>query len=79
MDIPLAPLVTVFFAGRLVSYSIYVFGASALTRTSFGGLLASSLTNPWGIAIQVVMLVGIVVLGRVDWTSLMGRRTPAGS
>jgi membrane protein YqaA with SNARE-associated domain len=74
MDLPLAPLVAVFFAGRLVSYSIYVAGASALKSAGMGRLFTSSLTNPWGVALEVAMLAGIVALGHVDWTSRLARR-----
>ncbi|HLY83173.1 MAG TPA: hypothetical protein VKQ71_09305, partial [Acidimicrobiales bacterium] len=42
MDVRLPPVVTAFFAGRLVSYSIYVAGASALTHTTFGQIISSS-------------------------------------
>jgi uncharacterized membrane protein YdjX (TVP38/TMEM64 family) len=72
-DIRLVAVVIVFFAGRLVSYSIYVTGASAVKHTSFGRLVTSSFINPWGIAIQILLLAGVVALGRVDWTKLVDR------
>jgi len=74
MDVSLGPVVVAFFAGRLVSYSLYVSGASALSHTDFGRVFASTLTSPWGIAIQVVLLVAIVALGRVDWAARLARR-----
>ena len=64
----LVPLTLAFFAGRLVSYSIYVAGAAALKETDLGQLVADSLRSPWGIAVEVVLLVGLVLLGRVDWS-----------
>jgi membrane protein YqaA with SNARE-associated domain len=79
MDLRLPPVVSAFFAGRLVSYSIYVAGASALTSTSFGRIIASSLTNPWAIAVQLAMLAGLVALTRLDWTRLFRPRRNSGA
>jgi len=73
MTVPLVPLTVAFFAGRLVSYSLYVAGASAVKDT-FGDVIVDSLRSPVGIALQVVMLVAVVALVRVDWVSILGRR-----
>ncbi len=67
----LVPLTAAFFAGRIVSYSIYVGGSTALKDTDTGDVLLSSLTSPWGIALQVAMLVVLVLLARVDWGRLL--------
>ena len=75
MDVALAPLVLVFFAGRIVSYSIYVAGASAVKNTSFGHLVASSLTSPLGVAVQLLLLAAVVALTRVDWSRHLGRNS----
>jgi membrane protein YqaA with SNARE-associated domain len=72
MTMPLLPLTAAFFVGRLVSYSIYV-GAASLARHSIGSVLVDSLTSPVGIAIQVVALVAIVLLVRVDWARVLTR------
>lgn len=74
MEIPLLPLVALFFAGRLVSYSAYVAGASAVKNTNLGALLTSTLTSPWGIAVQVAFLAGVVILAHIDWTGRIARR-----
>src|SRR5439155_22062502 len=74
MGVPLPPLVMIFFAGRLVSYSLYIVGASAVKKTNLGNLLVSSLTSPWGIAVQVAFLAGVVVLAHIDCAGLMVRR-----
>ena len=55
------------FAGRVVSYSLYVAGASAVKKTNVGDMVTDSLTSPWGIALQLVMLIGVVAIGRIDW------------
>lgn len=56
-----------FFAGRLVSYSIYTTGARSLRESSLGDVLFQHLTSPWGIAIQVAMIAGLVALTQIDW------------
>jgi membrane protein YqaA with SNARE-associated domain len=68
LDVAILPLVAIFFAGRLVSYSIYVAGASAASHTSAGRLVTSSFTSPVGVAIQFGLLLAVVLLARVDWT-----------
>ena len=73
MDIRLVPLTLAFFAGRLVSYSIYVTAASAVAG-SLGGVLSDALGSPIGIALQVVFLGLLVLLFRVDWVKLLASR-----
>jgi uncharacterized membrane protein YdjX (TVP38/TMEM64 family) len=73
LTVALVPLTLAFFAGRLVSYSIYVAGASA-ARQSLGSVFNKAISSPWGIAAQVVMLIGIVLLLRVDWADRLGHR-----
>jgi hypothetical protein len=45
--------------------------------TNFGRLVASSLTNPLVIAVEVAMLAGVVALTHLDWTKLAARRDAA--
>jgi uncharacterized membrane protein YdjX (TVP38/TMEM64 family) len=60
-----------FFAGRLVSYSIYATGAHAARASSLGDTIKQALTSPWGIGLQVLMLAGLVALAKVDWAKLL--------
>jgi uncharacterized membrane protein YdjX (TVP38/TMEM64 family) len=64
---PLPRLVVAFFAGRVVSYTIYVTGASALKGSNVGELLQSSFTDPLGVAVHILFLAALVVVGRIDW------------
>ena len=73
LSVRLLPLTGAFFAGRLVSYSFYVGGASALSRTDTGKVLLSNLTSPWALVIEIAMLGLLVALARVDWTRLATR------
>lgn len=77
VGVALLPLTAAFFVGRLVSYGLYVGGASAAAKTSAGKLVTASFTSPWGIAVQVLLLLGLVGLTRVDWAG-RHRRYEAG-
>jgi uncharacterized membrane protein YdjX (TVP38/TMEM64 family) len=74
MQVRLVPLTAAFFAGRLVSYSLYVGSAHALSKTGTGQVLLSNVTSPWALAVEIVMLAALVLLARVDWTRI-ARRT----
>ena len=72
-EVRLLPLTAAFFAGRLVSYSLYVGGAS-LAKHSLEHTLTGAFSSWWGITLQVLMLAGLVALVRVDWTRVLARR-----
>ncbi len=72
MEVRLVPLTAAFFAGRIVSYTIYVTGAAAI-KESLGGAVLDSLSSPLGIAIQVLAVGALVALLRVDWTRVLGQ------
>lgn len=61
MTVPLLPLTAAFFAGRLVSYSIYV-GAASIAEKNLGDIVVGALTSPLGMALQVAMLIALAVL-----------------
>jgi uncharacterized membrane protein YdjX (TVP38/TMEM64 family) len=69
----LLPFTLAFFLGRTVSYSIYVFSAAGLRATSLGDAFREALTSPWGIALQVAMLIGLFFLAKIDWAKWLGR------
>ena len=73
IGVALRPLTAAFFAGRIVSYALYVGGAHAAAHTSAGQLVRSSFTSPWGIALQIALLAGLVALTRIDWVGLQRR------
>jgi uncharacterized membrane protein YdjX (TVP38/TMEM64 family) len=74
----LLPFTIAFFLGRTVSYSIYVFTAAGLRATSLGDAFREALTSPWGIALQVVMLIGLVLLAKIDWAKWLGGKKRKG-
>ena len=73
----IGPLVLAFFCGRLVSYSLYV-GAAEAARAQLGDSLLDGLRSPAGIGGQVLMLVLLAVLMKVDWRKVVGRGHPPG-
>ena len=73
LAVPLVPLTIAFFAGRLVSYSVYA-GGAALVERSLSTTLTEAFTSPLGIALQLIMLAGLVALVRVNWMELLARR-----
>ena len=75
----LLPFTLAFILGRTISYSIYVFTASGLKATSLGDSFREALTSPWGIALQVVMLIGLVFLAKIDWAKWLGGGEKKGS
>lgn len=68
----LLPFTLAFFAGRLVSYSIYAATAGVIEHYTLGDAFRESLTSPLGIAAQVVMLAALVALAKVDWAGWLG-------
>lgn len=73
----LLQLTVAFFLGRLVSYSLYLGGAT-LAQESLGDAIVDSLTSPLGIGLQLLLVAGVVALVKVDFTRwLPGGRTPA--
>ena len=70
----LAPFVGAFFLGRLVSYSFYAGSAQLVAEhTSFGETFQETLTSPLSIALQLLLLAGLVAMTRIDWTRWLGK------
>lgn len=72
MRLALRPLAVAFFAGRLVSYSLYA-GAASAAESSLGTALRDSLTSWPSIALQAALVIGVVLLSRVDWAARLTR------
>lgn len=70
--VPVARFTAAFFAGRLVSYSIYAGSAQLIAQSSLGDLFRQTFSDPVAIALQVILLIGLVLLVRIDWVRLFG-------
>lgn len=69
-NIALKPLLVAFFASKVISYSIYVLGTHTLKTTDFGQLVIEQMTSPWGMAIQVLLVLAVIAIGLKDWNGL---------
>ncbi|WP_340588719.1 hypothetical protein [Erythrobacter alti] len=79
--VPLAAFTFAFFAGRLVSYTIYAGSAELIAHSSIGEAFSDSLTSPLGIGLQIVLLAALIAFARIDWEKIFGpapeyRETP---
>lgn len=61
MTVPLLPLTAAFFAGRLLSYSIYL-SVAGIAERNLGAIVTDALTSPVGIGLQLAMLLALAVL-----------------
>jgi len=68
---PLVPLTIAFIFGRTISYSISVLGASSLKHHALGNVIIDSLKSPWGIALQIICIMAIYLLMKIDWAKRM--------
>jgi len=65
--IELKPLGLAFASGRVLTYSLYVFGTSAFAATSLGQIVKDNLTSPLAIAVQIFFILALVALGMIRW------------
>ena len=70
--VPLLAFTAAFFAGRLVSYSIYAASAKALQHSSLGDSFGDVFSSPLGIAIQVLLLAALVAFTQINWERILG-------
>jgi len=66
----LLPFTLAFFTGRLVSYTIYGGSAQLVEHYSLQETFLQTLTSPWGIALQLALLVMLAVLPQIDWAKI---------
>ena len=71
--LPLAIPLASHLVGRVVTYSFYVAGATALAP-KVRALIDQGPVSPATVAVQAAVLVGIVLLLRVDWLRVIARR-----
>ena len=70
--VPLIGFTAAFFAGRIVSYSIYGYTANGIRASSLGQTFRQSLTGPLGLALQIGMIALLVAAARIDWRKRLG-------
>lgn len=50
-----------------MSFSVYT-SAATVAEQGLGETLTSSLTSPYGVAMQCALIAAIVLFARIDWT-----------
>lgn len=73
-SIRIKPLLAAFAVGRTISYTTYLTGASLVSDSTIGELVMRELKSPWAIATQIVMILGLVGLGQINWAKRVQRR-----
>lgn len=76
MQIRLLGFTLAFFAGRLVSYTLYAGAARTIRHSDLGQVFADALTSPIGIAVQLATIALLVVAARVDWAARLDGGAP---
>lgn len=62
-----------FFLGRLVTYSIYVGGAT-LAAATIGSIIDEGFRSPWAIALQLFLLALLAAFVLIPWAKVLRRR-----
>ncbi|WP_405182819.1 hypothetical protein OG225_18340 [Nocardia sp. NBC_01377] len=73
MGVRLVPITVAHVLGRLVSFSVYM-AAAGVAERNLGATLIASVTSPYGITIQIVLIAAVVMLARIDWNSYLPDR-----
>jgi|ERR1019366_692094 membrane protein YqaA with SNARE-associated domain len=68
MDAQLIPIAIAFAFGRGISYTVSVLSASTLKEHAMSKLVLDTIKSPWAIALQLVCILGIYFLLKVDWS-----------
>ena len=66
----LLPLTIAFFSGRMVTYSLYVTGASQLKSNGLGELMREQFTSVWAIIFQLLMIGSVYLLTKINWQKI---------
>jgi membrane protein YqaA with SNARE-associated domain len=73
--VPLRPLLVIFGLARFVSYLLWVKTAATVAQ-SLWDVLTPSVGSEVAVAVQIVGLLLVIALVRVDWTRVLQRWTP---
>jgi membrane protein YqaA with SNARE-associated domain len=68
---PLRVILSVFIAGRFVSYVLWV-GAADAAMHSLGDVIGTT-TGIWAVVVQLVGFAVLILIMRLDWGKLLGR------
>lgn len=68
----LLPLTAAYFVGRLGFYSAYALAGRQVRATGIGDSFGEHVTSPFAIAVQLLVIAGLVLLIRADWAKWLG-------
>ncbi|GAB2727904.1 hypothetical protein [Nocardia thraciensis] len=77
LGVRLLPITAAHVLGRLVSFSFYL-AATTVAERNLSATFIDSLTSPYGVALQIALVIAIVLLARVDWTKYLPGTGPRG-
>ena len=72
IGVGLAKFTAAFFAGRIVSYSIYAATAKRIEASTLGDTFRHALLSPIGIGVQIAMIALLVLLTQLNWQKYLG-------
>lgn len=70
--VPLLGFTAAFFAGRAISYTLYLLTSRSIEATSLGATFRQTITSPVGIIMQIAMIALLIGFTRIDWAKHMG-------
>jgi membrane protein YqaA with SNARE-associated domain len=79
LGLNLFPVTLAFIIGRLISYTVYLVGATTLKENGVGQLIIDNLKSPFGVFIQLIGLLGIYGLTKIDWIKLLNKGSTSGA
>jgi membrane protein YqaA with SNARE-associated domain len=69
--LPLGPIVSAFFVGRLLSYTLWAYTAHLVVRR-FEDIFVGYWSNALALAVQVVLIALLILFTRINWPKLLG-------
>ena len=73
--VPLLNFTAAFFVGHTNSYSIYLLTTKSIESTNVGDAFRHAITSPYGITLQVALIVLLVGFTRIDWAKHLNNQS----
>lgn len=73
LNLALVPFTLSFFAGRIVSYSLFVAGASTVKISGSRDVITAAFKSPYSIALQLLLILGIYLLTKINWIKFLDK------
>ena len=73
LNLALVPFTLSFFAGRIVSYSLFVAGASTVKVSGSRDVITAAFKSPYSIALQLLLIFGVYLLTKINWVKFLDK------